>query len=536
MVAQHEARMSSRWVALALAGILTTTTLTAQSAGATESFLVDNSGGNASISGFATSTSGRPVIGVENQHRYWTALTVVPTGLTLSPGPGLEGVYAELGLLGPEATAIWSVTFDPTKYASALILASPTGRNPDGSRTSKGLGAGFALNVLEIIIQAAPPLRAAKLQIDRTDLLIRAARLVTSVLADYGVVPRDPLTETLVVKDLVSGRLAGAILDALGDPVKAQTIVEALALLGIKVSAKELALSLTQWGAVFDLLQIAFDMAQAAILGTSSGGVFFSAAGVLATTTPSTPVPVSTATDPVASVLQYGSSGPLVAQLQQMLVDAGLSVGRAGVDAQFGRATETAVKELQRGCGLPVTGVVDPATLSLAQRESAKRSCRATQVSADQLSAYLLTNDGIGPLQVGISIAAAQEAVGGALTLYEEISPGCRTGYILGADPELGMIFLDGALASVAVGPAYPPGPSAYSALASIHIGSAVDDVKRAFPGLTSTNLGDYDLVVSSADPSSDRLLVFTIDGSSLTVASMRAGVYEAVSLPEGCA
>lgn len=86
------------------------------------------------------------------------------------------------------------------------------------------------------------------------------------------------------------------------------------------------------------------DERTASMLGVSSGS----------TATPQTP-PSS------GSVLQYGSRGDAVKRIQQLLMNAGITVN-GGADGIFGLATQRAVRTFQQSKGLPVTGVVDAAT------------------------------------------------------------------------------------------------------------------------------------------------------------------------------
>lgn len=57
-------------------------------------------------------------------------------------------------------------------------------------------------------------------------------------------------------------------------------------------------------------------------------------------------------------ILMRGMRGDDVKEVQQALVRAGYSIGPAGADGDFGRATETAVVEFQRDHGLDVDGEV----------------------------------------------------------------------------------------------------------------------------------------------------------------------------------
>ena len=60
--------------------------------------------------------------------------------------------------------------------------------------------------------------------------------------------------------------------------------------------------------------------------------------------------------------LRRGDKGELVKALQRALLAKGFSVGKSGVDGDFGPATESAVKKFQQSNNLYVDGVVGPAT------------------------------------------------------------------------------------------------------------------------------------------------------------------------------
>ena len=77
--------------------------------------------------------------------------------------------------------------------------------------------------------------------------------------------------------------------------------------------------------------------------------------------TPDEPEPVVTCTITVR-VLKYGSTGADVGVLQCMLQRLGYNIGRWGVDADFGRDTENAVKQLQADCNLEPDGIVGEQT------------------------------------------------------------------------------------------------------------------------------------------------------------------------------
>ena len=62
------------------------------------------------------------------------------------------------------------------------------------------------------------------------------------------------------------------------------------------------------------------------------------------------------------NVLKLGARGEEVRYLQNMLISIGYKVGSAGADGIFGKATESAVRSLQRTSGISVDGKIGPRT------------------------------------------------------------------------------------------------------------------------------------------------------------------------------
>jgi peptidoglycan hydrolase-like protein with peptidoglycan-binding domain len=60
--------------------------------------------------------------------------------------------------------------------------------------------------------------------------------------------------------------------------------------------------------------------------------------------------------------VRRGSKGEDVRYVQTILYNLGYNLGSYGIDGDFGRATEAAVKEFQRDHGLNADGVVGPLT------------------------------------------------------------------------------------------------------------------------------------------------------------------------------
>jgi peptidoglycan hydrolase-like protein with peptidoglycan-binding domain len=95
--------------------------------------------------------------------------------------------------------------------------------------------------------------------------------------------------------------------------------------------------------------------------------------------------PGSTATASILG-LKAGALGNTVKQLQQSLIDAGVTV-RGGADGIFGPATASALKSFQTSQGLPATGEVDQATADALANPQAPVS-GSSSGSTDGFAAY----------------------------------------------------------------------------------------------------------------------------------------------------
>ena len=71
---------------------------------------------------------------------------------------------------------------------------------------------------------------------------------------------------------------------------------------------------------------------------------------------------------PVKPTLRRGCKGDAVVQLQNELVRRGYDIGPCGVDGDYGRATEAAVKNFQRDNGLAADGICGPMTYAALER------------------------------------------------------------------------------------------------------------------------------------------------------------------------
>ena len=75
-----------------------------------------------------------------------------------------------------------------------------------------------------------------------------------------------------------------------------------------------------------------------------------------------TPTPEPTPTPSTKPTLKRGSKGAYVIEMQTELSKLGYDLGPCGIDGDFGRATEKAVKAFQGDHGLKVDGICGPAT------------------------------------------------------------------------------------------------------------------------------------------------------------------------------
>ena len=65
-----------------------------------------------------------------------------------------------------------------------------------------------------------------------------------------------------------------------------------------------------------------------------------------------------------ADLIHTGDEGRGVSAIQEQLSAFGFDLGTFGADGDFGSFTETAVKSFQLKASLPITGIVDPATMA----------------------------------------------------------------------------------------------------------------------------------------------------------------------------
>jgi peptidoglycan hydrolase-like protein with peptidoglycan-binding domain len=84
-------------------------------------------------------------------------------------------------------------------------------------------------------------------------------------------------------------------------------------------------------------------------------------------------------------VLQRGSKGQAVKDLQALLESRGYSVGSHGIDGDFGVDTDAALRNFQATAGLPITGVADAATWATLSGAAPTQEVEFTEGEAEQI-------------------------------------------------------------------------------------------------------------------------------------------------------
>ena len=113
-------------------------------------------------------------------------------------------------------------------------------------------------------------------------------------------------------------------------------------------------------------------------------------------------------------MLAVGSSGAAVRQLQQLLINAGQSVG-GGIDGIYGTMTANAVKRFQQAKGLPVTGTVDAATLQALQAAGSAAAAPAGTI-AQGARGNQVTSVQRALIAAGFAVAGGADGIYGAAT------------------------------------------------------------------------------------------------------------------------
>ena len=89
--------------------------------------------------------------------------------------------------------------------------------------------------------------------------------------------------------------------------------------------------------------------------------------------------------------LRRKDKGPYVTLLQTMLAQKGYNLGSAGIDGDYGQATERAVMDFQRDAGLTADGICGPRTWEALQAQEIRTYCviihEMTRSQAEELKA-----------------------------------------------------------------------------------------------------------------------------------------------------
>lgn len=270
---------------------------------------VDNGGGNSSTEGVVVleGEPGRARIAVRNLHTFWTNLSETHYGVTLRPSSGLNtlgGVQAALGAIAPESAAMWDVEYSTTQPTQISVTTTPYLFTETG-----GLSA--ALNILHIAIRMLGGnddylSKGVNRGLDMAERIPQAAQLVQGVFGDK-------IAKAFTKESLVSGQLARDIFDTLSDTTKAKVVQEALALLGVTASVKQLQ-DLVGWFPAVSLFELVWDMGSAIILSRSSGGVVFSSLPPIVTTSTTTSSTSTTLTTTTSTGAPPSSFVPPIVQ------------------------------------------------------------------------------------------------------------------------------------------------------------------------------------------------------------------------------
>lgn len=91
--------------------------------------------------------------------------------------------------------------------------------------------------------------------------------------------------------------------------------------------------------------------------------------------------------------LRRGSKGEYVTLLQTQLNNRGYDLGHFGVDGDYGRATEAAVKQFQKDWGLKEDGITGPETWKFLQSSPTNQLYRVTVYHLTKTQAEMLRSD-----------------------------------------------------------------------------------------------------------------------------------------------
>ena len=231
-------------------------------------------------------------IGVKNLHDFYTNVKIFDSALSvkltpanpLKGGNDVGGVYAAIGAVGPNDTAVWDATFNTTGSASQLFFTTPTLQY--GSPTAGVLN---LVTIIVTVVGGVPKVDSiAKVQ-EAINAIGQASDCAEAAKEMGAVVP--PLS------------VAVHIVRCLNDDTQVAVVQEALKDLNVLVTKSALKKAFTVYD-IWQLAKMTDDMGLAIVLGTYSGSVRFyepnrqvveSAPTATATPSPTaTPTPVPT--------------------------------------------------------------------------------------------------------------------------------------------------------------------------------------------------------------------------------------------------
>ncbi len=195
----------------------------------------------------------------------------------------------------------------------------------------------------------------------------------------------------------------------------------------------------------------------------------------------------------------------------------------------------TAPTATTAGTGTTVTGGGGG---PVATQPTAPATTRPSRVAYEEAR---LSLDGLGPVDIGMTLAEASTAAGVQIRPIPEsdLGRGCLHARADSGPDDRRFMVVDGRIARIEVSGRSTSGPRTRT-VSGIGVGSTEDEVKRAYPGRISVEghpyvpSGHY-LVYTPTDPALKHLgMVFETDGRVVT--TFRAGLAGPVRWIEGCA
>jgi hypothetical protein len=206
----------------------------------------------------------------------------------------------------------------------------------------------------------------------------------------------------------------------------------------------------------------------------------------------------------------------------------------AGCSAQTEKSIDTLRVDTSAVITAP-SASVDPEVAAIARAESA-RVAHVAKGDTLRFAGMSLSEKGIGPLRIGMTVAEAAAALGGGFSDSDIGNPpGCTQAELVGAPPGFAVELENGRVAAIVV----ESGSIATSA--GIRIGDAETRIKTLYSGSRISVLRNPDfedahvvIVTPGNDTTSRSRIVFETDGKIVT--AFRAGVTPVVEYAEGCA